>query len=213
MSALSFARERKASWPERMETVLHPNTEPAPADAPAIPGPVSSLGKLLAANGWEVRYGYSRAYRRGQRTGTFRIMDAWGVQAANNADTPYRVVGYYWRFADKTEEFSWFEDRGLLERTEKACGTPGSWTWSDPRIVQGANRHHVKVTDVKEFAKVRGSVLPGWFAGIARRIAEQAAKALCGDLDEHLSHTWETTTGITKFCSGKATKPKESEAS
>lgn len=213
MTAELFARKRLASWPEGpFETVIVSNREERPTDAPEEPGPVNSLVKTLEAGGWTVRVGFSRAYRRGQRTGTYRKAEFFGVYASEHPASPYRVVSIYWRFADKTEEFSYFADVEALEQTEKACGTPGGWTWQDGRIVLGFNRHRVKVTDIKEFAKVRGSVLPSWFAGIARRFQEQAAKQLCGDLEEHTPHVWETATGNTKSCSGKASKPKETEA-
>jgi hypothetical protein len=193
------------------ETVIVSNREPRPLDAPDAPGPVVSLMKLLQSSGWTVNVGYSQAWRKGQRTGTYRKADLFGVYGFDHESCIYRIAAIYWRFSDKTEEFSWFRDVNGIEQTEKACGTPGSWTWQDGRIINGFTRHRVKVTDIKEFAKVRGSVLPGWFAGIARRFAEQATKALCGDLEEHPSHTWETNTGTAKSCSGKATKPKEIE--
>jgi hypothetical protein len=113
---------------------------------------------------------------------------------------------------DKTETYAWFRDTKALELVETASGEPGTWTWQDGRILNASKRHRVKVTDIKEFAKVRGSVLPGWFDAISKRFAEQAVKALCGDPEEHDGpHGWETTTGIMKMCSGKATKPKETE--
>jgi hypothetical protein len=175
--------------------------------------PVMTMERNIRAGGWaEVRVAFSKAYRPAQKTGTFRVIEAYGVHAWAHADNAYRIVAIYWRFADKTETFAWYRDTMALEQTEKACGTPGTWTWMDPRVVTGAKRHPVKATDLKEFAAVRGSVLPGWFAGIARRIAEQASKALCGEPEEHDSHTWETATGITKLCSGKATKPKETDS-
>jgi hypothetical protein len=194
-------------------TVIVGNTEDRPDDAPEEPKPVRDLRKVLEAGGWEVRIGYARAWRRGQRTGTFRVMESFGVFAANSDSNAYRVVSIYWRFADSAETYGWFRDTMDVELIEKAAGEPGKWTWIDSRIVDAkGKRNRVKVTDVKEFAKVRGSVLPSWFEKIAKRIAEQAAKALCGDHEEHESHTWDTTTGIMKICSGKATKPKETES-
>lgn len=193
------------------ETVITGNLDPRPADAPEEPGPVTSLAKALEAGGWTVRIGFSRAWRRGQRTGTFRKAEFFGVFAGEHETAGFRVVSIYWRFADKTEEFAWFRDTAALEATERACGTPAGWTWQDGRIVQGFTRHRVKVTDIKEFARVRGSVLPGWFAGIARRFAEQAAKELCGKAEEHESHGWEKGDTL-KQCSGKAKKQKEVEA-
>jgi len=208
---------RTARLPEfpgehEFETVITGNLDPRPDDAPEEPAPVKSLAKALESGGWKTKIGFSRAWRRGQRTGTYRKAEFFGVYAGEHEASPYRVVSVYWRFADKTEEFAWFRDVMALEATERACGTPASWTWQDGRIVHGFTRHRVKVTDIKEFAKVRGSVLPGWFAGIARRFAEQAAKALCGAREEHPAHEWETGGGTLKSCSGKASKPKEVEA-
>jgi hypothetical protein len=210
---MSFARLRLPEFPAGLgefDPVIVSNLDPAPADAPPVPGPVKMLEKNLLAGGWtEVHVAFSKAYRPGQKTGTYRVIECFGVHAWGHEDNPYRVVAIYWRFADMTETHAWYRDTMALEQIQKASGEPGGWTWMDPRIVVGAKRHPVKATDLKEFAKVRGSVLPGWFAGIARRIAEQASKALCGESEEHDSHTWETATGITKLCSGKATKPKE----
>ncbi len=212
-----FARKRIPEFPSEGEfrTVIVDNRDPWPADAPKTPKPVLDLAKALNAGGWDTNIGYSRAYRRGQRTGTYRVAEFFGVYGFGHDSSPYRTTNIYWRYADKTEEFEWYRDEktgeGALEQSEKACGTPAGWTWLDGRIIEGFNRHRVKVTDTKEFVKVRGSVLPGWFAGIARRFAEQAAAALCGSLEEHEKHTWETTTGILKMCSGKATKPKETQ--
>jgi len=208
---LTFGKKRLVAWPERMETVLVSNKEPKPDDAPEIPGPVASLAKTLESAGWVVRIAYSRAYRQGQRTGTYRIADFYGVHASLHETCRYRIVAVYWRFADKTHEFAWFPDTQKLEETEKPCGTPGGWTWQDGRIIKGFDRHRVKVTDIKQFAAVRGSVVPGWFAGIARRFAEQAAKALCGKPEEHDPHEWTTAMDNLKLCSGKASKPKETE--
>jgi hypothetical protein len=208
-----YTRKRVAAWPEgKFDTVIVSNLDPVPADVPEQPRSVVSLAAVLESAGWETRIGFARAYRRGQRTGTYRIMESYGVFAGNHDSTHYRVVAVYWRFADKTHEFTHYPETGL-EESEKACGTPGNWTWQDSRILDGMKRHRMKVTDVKEFASVRGSVLPGWFAGIARRFAEQAARQLCGDPEEHDPHSWETVNAIMKICSGKATKPKETEAS
>lgn len=191
------------------KTVIVPNTAPRPADAPKDPAPLVSLRKTLEAAGWYVAVGYSQAWRRGQRTGTFRRAEFIGLYASEHPDSPYRIVSIYWRFADKTEEYAWFRDTMALEATEKLCGTPGTWAWQDGRIIHGFSRHRVKVSDIKEFARVRGSVVPGWFAGIARRFEEQAAKALCGEPEDHPPHVWQTATGTAKSCSGRATKPKE----
>lgn len=213
MTANLFERKRIPEFPAEHEfaTVIHSNRELPPADVPETPKPVQALCKTLESGGWKWRVGFSRAWRRGQRTGTYRRAEFFGVYGFGHETSAYRIVSIYWRFADKTEEFSWFRDSMSLEQSEKACGTPGNWTWQDGRIILGFNRHRMKVTDIKEFAKVRGSVLPGWFAGIHRRFMEQAAKALCGVTEEHNGHEWETTTGIMKVCSGKATKPKETE--
>ncbi len=163
-------RGRFAEFPAQheFETVIHSNRELPPADVPETPKPVQAFCKALESGGWSWRIGFSRAWRRGQRTGTYRRAEFFGVYGYDHATSPYRIVHIYWRFADKTEEFSWFRDeetgRGALEQTEKACGTPGAWTWQDGRIVQGFTRHRVKLNDTKEFVKVRVSVLPGWFA-------------------------------------------------
>lgn len=207
-----FERKRIPEFPaeHEFETVIVRNDSPRPSGAPKEPAPVLSLSRLLMDNGWQTAIGYSQAWRRGQRTGTYRRAEFFGVYAFGH-ECGYLVTAIHWRFADKTEEFAWFRDTMALEQTQKACGTPGQWTWQDTRIIRGFSRHRTKVTDVKEFAKVRGSVLPGWFAGIERRFIEQAAKALCGDLEEHTPHAWDTATGTTKSCSGKASKPKETE--
>lgn len=194
------------------ETVIVSNLDPRPADAPPEPGPVKSLVKVLEAGGWNVRVGYSVAWRRAQKTGHFRKAEFFGVYAGEHEHAGYRVVSVYWRFADKEETFAWYRDVGALEPVTKASGEPAGWTWQDGRIVRGFKRHRVKVTDIKEFAAVRGSVTPGWFVAIAERFAAQAAKQLCGDLEEHEPHQWETGGGSLKSCSGKATKPKEVEA-
>lgn len=201
---------RKPEFPHSHEfnTVIHSNLEPVPADAPEQPASVKSLVKLLEANGWSVKVSYARAWRKGRNTGTYRRMESFGIYAYGSANP---IVAIYWRFMDKVELYAWFRDTMALELAEKASSEAGKWTWQDGRILRDSKRHRVKVTDIKEFARVRGSVLPGWFAGIARRFAEQAAKALCGDTEEHEGHEWETTTGIMKICSGKATKPKETE--
>lgn len=212
---LSFSRKRLPEFPAQheLDTVIVHNGEPIPADAPAEPRAVSGLRKILESGGWTVRVGYSRAWRKGQRTGTYRRAEFFGVFGGLHESAPYRTMSVYWRFMDKTEEFEWYRDTLALEQSEKACGTPGGWTWQDSRIIQGFARHRCNITDLKEFASVRGSVLPGWFAGIERRYAEQAAKELCGETEDHFPpHTWETSTGNVKMCSGKAKKIKESEA-
>ena len=201
---------RATTWPERhFETVVVPNTTPPPPDAPQRPSAVSGLVTALESGGWEVRTGYSRAWRPGVRTGTYRMIEAYGVFAGLHPACPYHVQAINWRFMDKTGEFGYFADTDRLERLEADCGTPGAWSWMMPAVVLGMQRHPVPVTEVKQFAKVRGSVASGWFAGIARRLAEQASRALCGDTEAHEQHTWQTATGITKLCSGRATKPKE----
>lgn len=210
-----YARKRLPEFPAEHEfgTVIVSNLDPRPDDAPPEPKSVQDLRKNLEAGGWTVKIGFSRAWRKGQRTGTFRKAEFFGVFAGLHETCPFRIVHVYWRFADKTEEFEWYRDSGTLEQSEKACGAAGTWTWQDGRIIQGFTRHRVKVTDTKEFAAVSGSVLPGWFAGIERRFAEQAAKALCGEAEDHFpAHAWETSTGTMKMCSGKAKKAKESEA-
>lgn len=210
---VDLSRKRLPEFPAEHEfnTVIHSNRQLPPEDVPKTPSAVTGLCKILEAGGWKWQVGYSRAWRRGQRTGTYRRAEFFGVYGYGHESCQYRTVSIYWRFMDKTEEYAWFRDTMSLEQTEKACGTPGGWTWQDGRIIHFFTRHRVKVTDTKEFAKLRGSVLPGWFAGIARRFAEQAAKALCGFHEEHAPHLWDTTTGITKNCSGKPTKPKEAE--
>lgn len=204
-------KKRLAEWPETFETVILSNLQPRPDDAPEEPASVVGLCKTLNAGGWETRVGYARAWRRGQKTGTFRVMESFGVFAGSHPESAYRVVAIYWRFADKTETHAWFADTGEIEMVEKPSGAPGTWTWQDARIVSGIKSHRVKVSDVKEFAAVRGSVLPGWFKAIADRFAEQAAKQLCGKAEAHEPHVWHTVNDIVKSCSGKATKPKETE--
>jgi hypothetical protein len=202
--------DRFPEFPAQHEfsTIIHSNLELPPEDVPETPGPVKSLTKVLEANGWKWRIGYSRAWKKAQRTGTFRRAEFFGVYAYGSANP---LVSIYWRFMDKDETFSWFRDTMKLEETAPPSGEPAGWTWQDGRILRDSKRHRVKVTDIKEFAKVRGSVLPSWFEKIAKRFAEQAAKALCGSLEEHEPHDWETVKGILKICSGKATKPKETE--
>lgn len=194
------------------ETVIVSNRDEKPSGAPDSPTAVRGLVKLLEAGGWEVRVGYAQAWRRGQRTGTFRRMESFGVFSGNHASNAYRVVAIYWRFADTTETHAWFRDTMALELTEKASGEPGKWTWMDSRIIDAnGKRHRTKVTDVKEFAKVRGSVLPSWFEKIAKRFLDQAARELCGEGEEHEPHSWEKNDAL-KQCSGKAKKQKEAEA-
>jgi hypothetical protein len=212
---LSFSRKRLPEFPAGPEfnTVILHNREPRPADAPDEPRSIGTIRKALEAGGWTVKTGYSRAWRKGQRTGTYRKAEFFGLFGGLHETSPFRTVSVYWRFMDKTEEFEWYRDVLALEQSEKACGTPGGWTWADSRIVRGFERHRCNITDLKEFASVRGSVLPGWFAGIERRYAEQAAKELCGEPEDHFpAHTWENSSGTVKMCSGKAKKAKESEA-
>jgi hypothetical protein len=211
---VSFDRARIPENPaeHEFETVIVSNLDPRPDDAPPVPAPVASLVKTLEAAGWTVRVGFSRAWRRAPKTGHYRKAEFFGVFAGDHPSCEFRVISVYWRFADKAELFAWYRDVMALELVTKASGEPAGWTWQDGRIVRGFTRHRVKVTDIKEFARVRGSVLPGWFAGIARRFAEQATKALCGALEAHDPHVWETGGGTAKSCSGKATKPKEVEA-
>lgn len=215
MVDLSFSRKRLPEFPAEHEfdTVIVHNQEPRPADAPEVPRSVATLVKTLEAGGWMVRVGYSRAWRKGQRTGTYRKAEFFGVFAGEHESCPFRTVSVYWRFMDKTEEFEWYRDTLKLEQSTKASNAPGAWTWQDSRIVQGFTRHRCNITDLKEFASVRGSVLPGWFASIERRYAEQAAKELCGDPRDHFpAHMWEKENGTVKLCSGRAKKAKESEA-
>ncbi len=209
-----IGRKRLPEFPAEHEfkTVIVSNREPKPEDAPDAPRSVHALMKSLEAAGWSVNIGYSRAWRKGQRTGTYRRAEFFGVYGFGHSTSSHRIQAIYWRFVDKTETFGWFRDVMALELLEKPSGEAGTWTWQDGRIVDGIVRHRVKVTDIKEFAMVRGSVLPSWFEGIAKRFAEQATKALCGELVEHEAHAWDTTTGIAKMCSGKASKPKEVEA-
>lgn len=206
-------RDRFPEFPAEHEfkTVIVSNQENPPTDMPTCPKPVYTLAATLERSGWCTRVGFSRAWRRGQRTGTFRRAEFFGLYAFGHPDSRHRIVSIYWRFADKAETFAWFRDTMKLELAEKPAGAPGGWTWQDGRIVHGFSRHRVKVTDIQEFAQVRGSVTPGWFDGIARRFAEQAAKALCGKGEDHTPHMWETATGTAKSCSGKATKPKEAD--
>lgn len=212
---MQYSRKRLPEFPAQHEltTVIVSNRDPRPEDAPPEPKAVAGLRKILEAGGWTVKVGYSRSWRKGQRTGTYRRAECFGVYAGQHETSPFHTVSLYWRFMDKTEEFEWYRDTFQLEQSEKACGTLGTWTWQDSRIIDGFVRHRVNVTDLKEFAAVRGSVLPGWFAGIDRRFAEQAAKALCGESEDHFpAHTWETSTGTVKMCSGRAQKPKDTEA-
>ena len=214
MSTLSFERKRQPEFPSEreMETVILSNQDPRPADAPEEPRSVAGLVKVLQAGGWTVKVGYSRAWRRGTRTGTFRRAEFFGVFAGLHPSSPFRTVSVYWRFMDKEEEYEWYRDSGELEQSKKAVGQPGGWTWTDSRIVQGFTRHPCSITDLKEFASVRGSVMPAWFAAIEKRFLEQAAKELCGKAELHQPHPWTTTTGNVKSCSGKPKKQKESEA-
>ena len=172
----TLARIRIPEFPAEHEfrTVIVSNRDPLPPDTPKTPAPVMSLVKKLHAGGWDTMIGFSRAYRKGVKTGTYRIAEHFGVYAYGHDSSPYRITAIHWRFADKEQEFSWFRDTEAIEETVKACGEPAKWTWEDPRIILGFNRHRMKVTDIKEFASVRGSVLPGWFAAVAKRFAEQA---------------------------------------
>jgi hypothetical protein len=206
-------RKRIPEWAEprqeveRLEMVR--SFDPVPQDAPERPRAVLQLAKALEAGGWEVRIGYSRAWKRAQRTGTYRPIETFGIHTAANHPSGYRVLAIYWRFLDTGAERSYFSDSKEFEYTAKASGEPGTWAWLSCRIIRGINRHRCNATDVKEFAKVRGSVTPAWFSAIEERLLAQAAKQLCGKPELHEGHSWAASTGSVYVCSGKAAKVKE----
>lgn len=206
-------RKRLPEWPEpRLEVEqleMVRSFDPVPQDAPEKPRAVLQLARTLEAAGWEVLIGYSRAWRRAQTTGTYRPIETFGIHTCANHPSGYRPLAIYWRFLDTTAERSYFADTGEFEYTGKASGEPGKWGWLSVRIIQGIKRHRVNATDLKEFARVRGSVTSGWFAAIEERITAQERGKLCGKTVDHERHEWTTPNESVYVCSGKAAKVKE----
>lgn len=137
------------------------NREPKPDDAPDVPKSVLALAKLAEAGGWEARIGYSRAVKRGQKTGSYRPIEVFGVWLGGGHPSGWRASALYERFRDAKQEDTHYED-GSWRRTVEPVGKPGTWSW-ECRLFSVKGRHEVSVTNLKEFMSVRGSVLPSWF--------------------------------------------------
>jgi hypothetical protein len=153
-------------WPPQDPAPTVTTRDPRPAGV-TEPASVVALVKLAEVNGWQCRVGYSRAARRGVKLGTFRDMEAFTVWFS--LDGTHRPFGAYERFVDARECRRWSVGGWDLETP--AAGTPGAWAWRCN--IAGTRFIHVTVSQLKEFIKVRGSVLPSWFDQI---IKEQAVK-------------------------------------
>jgi hypothetical protein len=170
-----YAKKRLAAWPEHDPKPTVTSRDPRPEDCPAEPKSIKDLAALLNAGGWETRIGYSRAWKRQPTTGTYRPIETFAVWCGEH-ECGWRAVAVYERFSDGAQAFAYFPDVEDFEEITKPTGKAGTWKWSGVTVFKGFTRHQMDVTDLKEFARVRGSVLPGWFKGIAARKAEQKEK-------------------------------------
>ena len=144
------------AWPVADPPPVVCSFDPPPPDAPPVPRAVRSLVDAAGAGGWSVRVGYSRGFKRGVRTGTYVPVETFGVWAGRGHPSGYRWSAVY----------------------QRATEPAGTWTWSTAVWRAGMLRWpHARMTDLKDFIQVRGSVLPSWFTAIEARVAEQGEKA------------------------------------
>lgn len=163
-----YAKKRLPVWPDKDPVPLWFNTAPPPSYAPAMAAPALRLKNRGEAAGWPIRTGYSRAWRRGQKVGHFRLIEAYGVWAGDHP-SKWRFLAIHERFVDAKAEHAYFADTDELELITSGSGGPGTWTWSNVVIFRAFARHHVLITDLGNFLDVRGSVTPGWFKEIEER--------------------------------------------
>ena len=127
-----------------------------------------------------MKVGYSRALLRGTENGTYRRVETFGVWFGNGHVSGWRASAMYQRFVDAGEIHRFNGEASIDPDPKTRKGAPGTWSWKRVTVFQGFNRHHVLLSDLKEFVKVRGSVLPSWFESISNREAgkkERAAQA------------------------------------
>lgn len=167
------------AWPEHDPAPEVTSLDPRPADAPTDPLAVRKTAARLEAAGWEVRIGYARSWKRQPKTGTYRPIETFSVQAGPGHPSGWRVMAVYERFRDATYARTYYPGTPYTVKETPPSGQPGTWKWASVRITPPNGvfpRHAVSITDLKEFASVRGSVLPAWFIGIETREAAKEAK-------------------------------------
>jgi hypothetical protein len=168
------------AWPEHDPAPEVTSLDPRPLDAPSEPLAVRKTAAILKAAGWEVRIGYARSWKRQPKTGTYRPIETFSVQAGPGHPSGWRVMAVYERFRDTGAQLTYYpEAKKPWLGTGNWSGQPGTWKWVRVRIVAGNGvfpRHAVSITDLKEFASVRGSVLPAWFQAIWEREEDKAER-------------------------------------
>lgn len=150
---------------ERSMTPVVTGGHPAPMCAREIggedwplPPAMAALVKLGEAHDWECRAVFSRGFVPGRAAGSLEVADMVGV----------------WLYGHGVRA------RGTWERRPFATtDSARSWTAQSVQIwpSKRAPFPYANHTDLKELIKLRGAVLPSWYAAIRQRILDRAEAA------------------------------------
>jgi hypothetical protein len=148
-------------WPAQDPLPEVTSRDPLPADAPAIPRPVSSLLSATVGAGWDARVAYSRGQARTRSRGVYKRVETWGLWTRPHPSQGWRICAMYERSPDLKAGWGW--DRTAIWLPSRVPVAPGL----------GSRFTDATVTDLKEFIQAHGSVPPAWFKAIHARVQEQ----------------------------------------
>jgi hypothetical protein len=130
------------------------------------------LAALARENGWEARIGFSRGPVPAQKADTWEYRDIIGVWLNGYGK---RAVATWERNPDA--EFSAKKLDAGVKPGEIPSGM--KWATSGTAIHMGKGRSwpYANVTELEEWIKLHGAVLPAWYEVIATRVREARERA------------------------------------
>lgn len=169
-----FAREEVKSTdhvpypePEVTSTWTYENWEEA-----WFPSAPRGFAKRARAAGWDVRVGFSRGFVEGRKANTYDLRDLIGVWL----DGFGKRAGVFWE-RNPNAEFT----AKKLESGVKPGELPSGMMWTAKggsiRFGPGMAFPYPNLTEMEEWVKLQGNVMPSWYVACQKRVQDAALKA------------------------------------
>ena len=121
-----------------------------------------ALAKAARAAGWEARVGFSRGYVPGSKAGSWDVRDIIGVWL----DGFGRRAAAFWERNPEAEFSAKKQESGTIKDGEIPSGM--KWSSSGGLIMLGKGMAfpYANLSDLEEWVKLQGAVLPAWYRTI-----------------------------------------------
>lgn len=134
-----------------------------------------AFAKRAQAAGWDVRIGFARGHMPGQAADTWELHDSIGVWV----DGYGRRAAALWGRNPDAEFSAKKQDSGTIKDGELPSGM--KWSSSGTMILLGGGMSfpYANLSELDEWVKARGVVIPGWYEAATKRVldARAASKA------------------------------------